>query len=91
MCFGDKKSTGFKHLRTVVKHELKNNALSEFSPSVLQGVLQKLKGRKFFISDGKDGWRQASENETSKEISKVYRGERSKLQEKESKGEGNED
>lgn len=85
VCFGNKKSVGSKHLRTVVKHELKSNGLSEFSPTVLQGVLQKLDGRNFFVPDGNDGWREASMKETSKEISKVYRGERSKLQDKESK------
>lgn len=90
ICFGDKKCVGTKHLRTVVKHELKSNAMSDFSPTVLQGVLKKLEGRKFFVSDGNDGWREASMNETSKEISKVYRGERSKLQEKASTSKGNE-
>jgi hypothetical protein len=73
-----------------VKHELKSNALSDFSPTVLQGVLKKLEGRIFFVSDGNEGWREASMNETSKEISKVYRGERSKLQEKASTSKGNE-
>lgn len=91
ICFGDTKCTGTKHLRTIVKHELKSDPQADFSPTILNRVLQRLDGRTFFLSDGNGGWKVASKNEITKEIAKVYHTEKSKLEEKQSRSKGNGD
>lgn len=80
--FGKAKCVGTKHLKTIVKRELKSNPNLEFSPTVLKTIHQRLDGRKFFIPDQSGDWREASRNECRSEISKVFHMERSKLQSK---------
>lgn len=79
VCFGSLKCLGTKHLKTAVKRELKADPQLEFSRTILKSIYQRLEGRKFFVSDGSGGWREASKGETRIEISKVFNAEKSKL------------
>ncbi len=85
VCFRDSKCTGTKHLRTIVKHELKSDPQAEFSPILLNRILQRLDGRDFYVPDKNGGLKEASKNEITKEISKLFHSEKSKLQEKNAK------
>jgi hypothetical protein len=67
-----------KHLRTVIKRELKPDPKLDFGPSVLESILKRLGGRRFYVSDGANGWIKATADETADEISKVFLAEKGK-------------
>ena len=82
VCFGDPKNLGVRHVRTVIKREIKPDTELEFGPSVLASIKKRLAGRGFFVSDDAGGWRRASASETANEISKLFIAERAGQREK---------
>ena len=82
VCFGDPKNLGVRHVRTVIKREIKADIELEFGPSVLASIKKRLAGRGFFISDGAGGWRRATASETTNEISKLFNAEKAGQREK---------
>jgi Signal peptide peptidase len=76
VCFRRPNNTGVKHLRTVIRRELKSNPKLEFGPIVLESIRKRLPSRGFYVPNGAGGWRAATSSETAQEISKLFRAER---------------
>ena len=79
VCFGDPKSVGVKHVRTVIRKDLKPNPDLEFGPVVFKAVQKRLSGKRYFVSNGSNGWREATPKETKREIAKIFRSEKARI------------